>query len=246
MSSIDLNSDLGEGEATDPELMQIVSSCNIACGGHAGDEDSMSATLSLAREAGVVVGAHPSYPDRDGFGRRPRFLAGRALYRSLRDQVSRLAELASDQDVAVRHLKPHGALYHDANAYPELATMLATLADAFGLCLVGPPVGELRAASRGTTVNYVAEGFVDRAYTSAGGLVPRGEAGAVFDRDELAVRQALSIARHRRVQARDGSEITLPVATLCLHGDTPGALSMARAVRRALLEHGIQIRSRAP
>ena len=245
MRYIDLNADLGEGETTDAELMQLVSSCNIACGGHTGDADSMTATLALARAADVVAGAHPSYPDRDGFGRRPRFIAGRALFRSLHEQLNRLVEIADGLDIVVRHLKPHGALYHDANAYAELSTMLATLSDAFGLYLVGPPGGALQAASRDKGVAYIAEGFVDRAYTAAGGLVPRGQPGAVFDTDELAVRQALSIARHQRVTTRDGEEIPLSVDTLCLHGDTPGAVAMASAVRSALAGHGIRIQSPA-
>ena len=234
MHRIDLNADLGEGGTADAELMTIVSSCNIACGGHAGDPGTMTSTLRLARVHGVAAGAHPSYPDRDGFGRRPRFMAGRALFRSLHDQIGRLAELASSLDSPLRHLKPHGALYHDANAYPELSTMLANLANAFELRLVGPPAGALRAASQDSGVGYIAEGFVDRAYTADGGLLPRDQAGAVFDREDRAVRQALSIAGHQRVTTHDGNEITLSVDTLCLHGDTPGAVDMARAVRSAL------------
>lgn len=246
MRYIDLNADLGEGGTADAELMEIVSSCNIACGGHAGHAGTMTSTLRLAQQHGVAAGAHPSYPDRDGFGRRPRFMAGRALFRSLHEQISLLAELASSQGVTLRHLKPHGALYHDANEYLELSTMLANLADAFGLCVVGPPAGASRAASHDRGVGYIAEGFVDRAYTASGGLLPRGEAGAVFNSEEQAARQALSIAAQQRVTTHDGDEISLPVETLCLHADTPGAVDMARAVRAALLEHGVQIRAGTP
>ena len=120
------------------------------------------------------------------------------------------------------------------------------LANAFELRLVGPPAGALRAASQDSGVGYIAEGFVDRAYTADGGLLPRDQAGAVFDREDRAVRQALSIAGHQRVTTHDGNEITLSVDTLCLHGDTPGAVDMARAVRSALLEGGIQVQACLP
>ncbi len=246
MSHIDINADLGEGGPADAELMAIVSSCNIACGGHAGDADSMTAALLLARKHGVAAGAHPSYPDREGFGRRAHFLQGPKLRASLSQQVLALAALADESGITLKHLKPHGALYHDANNDAELAEMVATLAEESGLMLVGPPAGELSAAAARRGLAYIAEGFADRAYDVQGRLVPRGQPGAVFDEPEQAVEQALSLALHRAARASGGDEISLQVDTLCLHGDTPGAVALATAVRSALVNHGVAIRAAGP
>ena len=243
MSHIDINADLGEGGPADAELMAIVSSCNIACGGHAGDSESMAAVLMLAKEHGVAAGAHPSYPDREGFGRRAHFLNGSELRASLSKQVHDLAELSTEAGMKLRHLKPHGALYHDANNDPELAEMIAVLAAESGLTLVGPPEGELSAAAVSLGVGYVAEGFADRAYDVHGRLVPRGQPGAVFERPEQAVEQALSLALNRTTRSSSGEEVCLQVDTLCLHGDTPDAVALATAVRSALVNHGVAIRA---
>ena len=243
MRHIDLNADLGEGGPSDGELMTIVSSCNIACGGHAGDASSMAATIALANEHDVAAGAHPSYPDPAGFGRRAKFLADEALRDALHDQVQQLATIADGAGVPLEHLKPHGALYHDANEDAELAAIVATVAGEFGLDLVGPADGALRDASSEAGIHYVAEGFVDRAYDGHGRLVARGLPGAVLERPEQAVQQALSLAQHQRVQALDGSEVPVPVETLCVHGDTPGALQLAAAVRSALQAQGMDVRA---
>ncbi|MDJ0917528.1 MAG: 5-oxoprolinase subunit PxpA [Woeseiaceae bacterium] len=243
MTAIDLNADLGEGGPADTELMEIVSSCSIACGGHAGDAGSMSTALRLARQHGVAAGAHPSYPDREGFGRRSGFLAGPKLQAALHDQVRQLSSIAGEQGVSLRHLKPHGALYHDANNDAAQAAIIVALAAEFSLALVGPPDGELRDVAANAGVGYVAEGFADRAYGSDGRLVPRSEAGAVFSTPEQSVRQALSLALHQATRAANGDELSLRVDTLCVHGDTPDAVALASAVRAALIEHGVSIRA---
>lgn len=245
MRWIDLNADLGEGGEFDAELLQIVTSCNIACGGHAGDAESMARTVRLAIANGVDVGVHPSYPDRDNFGRRSLSLGSGELYESLTTQVESLLDIAGDLGAKLRHLKPHGALYNDAARDAALADIVARVASELpgNVCLVGPPDSELERAAAGNDVAFAAEAFVDRAYRPDGRLVPRSENGAVYRDVDRMVLQALSLAANSEVTTPDGTVISVPARTLCIHGDTPGAAAAARAIRQALEKHGIAIRS---
>ena len=179
MVSIDINADLGEGDASDAEILRVVSSCNIACGGHAGDAASMRATVAAACKNGVAIGAHPSYPDREGFGRRSAFLAGAELLTTLVEQIRSLSAVVSEQGAALHHVKPHGALYNDACSDAELADVVAeAIAEACdGAFLVGPPDSELQRAAGRRGLRFLAEAFVDRAYLADGRLVPRSEPG---------------------------------------------------------------------
>ncbi len=243
MTSIDLNADVGEGEPAEDALLDIVSSCSIACGGHAGDATSMARTIAAARLRGVTTGAHPSYPDRAGFGRRSGFLAGERLFDALTHQVREFARIAADAGVRTAHVKLHGALYNEAARDRELAGIAARVVAALpgDAALVGPPDSELASAARHLGVRFLAEGFVDRRYRPDGTLVPRSEAGAVLETVSDAVAQALSLAREHRVMAQDGSRIVLRADTLCIHGDTPGAAETAAAIRRALVAAGVRI-----
>lgn len=245
MATIDLNADLGEGGEYDAALLALVSSCNIACGGHAGDEHSMAETVRIALEHGVAIGAHPSYPDRDGFGRTSGFLSGDALYESLTGQVTALVDIAGELGARLTHLKPHGALYNDAAADADLADICARVAveTPGDVSLVGLPGSALQAAAANNGIGFVGEAFVDRAYTADGRLVPRSEAGAVYTDIDAMTAQALSLARDRCVQAMSGERVAVAADTLCIHGDTPGAAAAARAVRAALEAHGIEIRA---
>ena len=231
MPAIDLNADLGEGDPHDAELLTIVSSCNIACGGHAGDEASMRATIVSAISNNVAIGAHPSYPDREGFGRRSAYLAGDELRTSLIAQVKKLASIAKEQGAALVHVKPHGALYNDAVNDSELADIVAgcVAAAAPGAAFVGLPDSEMQNAASRHSLNFVAEGFIDRAYQDDGQLVPRSEPGAVHKSLELVLPQAISLVGK--------------VDSLCIHGDTPGAVAAAAAVRDALEKQGVEIRA---
>lgn len=245
MQTIDLNADLGEGQDSDAELLSIVSSCNIACGGHAGNRASMRETVRLAVRAGVNIGAHPAYPDREGFGRRSHFLTGAKLYDSLSEQVLALSDVSADLGVAVGHVKAHGALYNDARKDPDLAGMLARVAlESPGrVALVGQPGSAVERAAQDLGVAFFAEGFVDRAYAADGALVPRSEIGAVFeDRDTIAA-QAVSIAARGQARTRSGRIVALRADTLCLHGDTPDAAGAAVAVRDALQAAGVDIQA---
>ena len=243
MATIDLNADLGEGDAYDAELLQVVSTCNIACGGHAGDSASIAATMREALANGVSVGAHPAYPDREGFGRRSRFMSGDPLRESLRAQLRDFGRIAARLGITVTHVKPHGTLYTDAVVDAELAGIIAgVVAEMPGKpALVGQPGTELEAAARAHGLGFVAEAFVDRAYRRDGQLVPRAEPGAVHGDVAQIQRQAVSLARDGNVQCLDGSTIPVRADTLCIHGDTPGAAEAARAVREALEKEGVAI-----
>lgn len=243
MACIDLNADLGEGAPDDDALMRIVSSCNVACGGHAGDAESMAGTIRLALMHGVAIGAHPSYRDREGFGRRSRFQSGDALYESLSAQVEAFSGIAAELGARVAHLKPHGALYNDAAADAEIADIVSRVtAELPGNCrLVGPPGSELQLSASRHGLGFIAEAFVDRAYGPGGKLVSRSEAGAVLDDLGRITAQALSLAIHKAVDAVDGTRIRIAADTLCIHGDRPGAAAAGNAIRDALQQRGIEI-----
>jgi UPF0271 protein len=245
MASIDLNADLGEGDAYDEELLQIVSSCNVACGGHAGDAESMTQTVRSAIANGVAVGAHPGYPDRKGFGRRSRYMAGGELYDSLTEQVTELADVAAHLGARLSHVKPHGALYNDAVRDRELADIIARVtAEAPGTpAFVGMANTELQFAAARHGLAFVAEAFVDRAYEPDGTLVPRSEPGAVHEVLSVATTQAVRLAEAGEATARNGEVVSVQADSLCIHGDTPGAAEKARAVRDVLESHGIEIRA---
>lgn len=245
MASIDLNADLGEGAPWDDELLELVSSCNIACGGHAGDAASMAATVRSALANGVAVGAHPGYPDREGFGRVSGFLDGDALYESLTEQVTALADMAADLGARLAHIKPHGALYNDAVGNQALADIIArVIAEAPGApAFMGMANTELQAAAERHGLRFIAEGFVDRAYEPDGTLVSRKEPGAVHAELAVVTTQAVRLAEQGEVTARNGDLVRVRAESLCIHGDTPGAAAVARAVRDVLESHGVEIRA---
>ncbi len=231
MRVIDLNADLGEGDAFDDELLEIVSSCNIACGGHAGDETSMRVTTGAAIANNVAIGAHPGYPDRDGFGRRSGYMVGDELKESIVLQIRAIAGVVAEHDMALTHVKPHGALYNDAVNDRGLADIIAAsiVAAAPEAAMVGLPDSELQNAAQSSGLVFVGEGFVDRAYQADGQLVSRSVPGAVHGCLDLVLPQAVSLVGK--------------VETLCIHGDTPGAADVARAVRERLEEQGVTIRA---
>ena len=243
MTTIDLNADLGEGDPYDAELLRIVSSCNIACGGHAGDAESIAATMREALANGVGVGAHPGYPDREGFGRRSGFMSGEPLRDSLRLQLEQFVGVAGELGATITHVKPHGTLYTHAVVDAALADVIAgAVAEMPGRpMLVGQPGTELEAAAAAHGLRFVAEAFVDRAYRADGQLVPRSQPGAVHGDISQIQQQAVALARDGSVQCADGSTIPVRADTLCIHGDTPGAAAAARAVREALESEGVEI-----
>jgi UPF0271 protein len=245
VTSIDLNADLGEGCEFDVALMSIVSSCNIACGGHAGDTESMSATVGLAIANELVIGAHPGYPDRSGFGRRSRFLSGEELNKSLLNQINNLDSLLRPAGGRLAHVKPHGALYNDAAGDALLARAFVSLvqevcADA---AIIGPPKSQLEVAANALGMTFIAEAFVDRAYLPDGSLVARSEANAVHRDLNTITTQAISLATDGVLSSETGELIRVRANTLCIHGDTENAAQIALAVRDALLASGVKIRA---
>ena len=249
MAHIDLNADLGEtvdGVATadDEAMFAVISSASVACGGHAGDAASMRDAVARAARFGVAVGAHPSYPDRAGFGRTRIAIGPAELRASVAAQLAALVDSGAD----LRYVKPHGALYHAVTIDPaeaeavvvaiaETAVRLGRLLPVLGL---GGAIVEA-AASAG--LPFVREAFLDRGYRSDGSLVPRGEPGALLDDPGVVAERAVLLVREGVVAATDGTRIAADAASLCLHGDSPAAVAMARAVRAALDADGIEVRA---
>ncbi|WP_426749570.1 LamB/YcsF family protein [Myxococcus sp. Y35] len=220
-----LNIDLGELPGEDAQLYALAHIANIACGGHAGDDASMRHALELCERHGARAGAHPSYEDREGFGRRALDVAPEQLRAQVAGQCARLATLAAERHLPVQYAKPHGALYHAANAAPALARavvdgVVAALGP--GVTLIGPGTGALHEAARAAGLAYAREGFADRGTRPDGSLIPRGQPGAVLTDHAL--------ARANTVRLATGGGVD----TVCVHGDTPGAVELAREVRATL------------
>ena len=247
---MDLNADMGEGfgpwrMADDDALMGVITSASIACGFHAGDPRTMAAAVGAAAAKGVNIGAHVSYPDLVGFGRRPMSLSPAEVLTDTLYQIGALAGIAARCGAAVRYVKPHGALYHAVSASDGLGEALVEAIACWPspLALMVPAGSAAAAAARRSGVQVVAECFADRAYRPDGSLVPRGQEGAVIGAEPDVLRQGLSLARNGTVVATDGSTITVPADTICVHGDTPGALSFASLLRRELESERIEVQA---
>lgn len=245
---IDLNSDLGESFGAwrmgqDEALMPAITSANVACGFHAGDPGVMRETVGLAVAHGVAVGAHPGFPDLVGFGRREMRCSPREVEDLVVYQVGALAAVAAAQGVRLQHVKAHGALYNMACRDDALANAIAratAVVDA-GLILFGLPGSSLLAAGARHGLRVGAEVFADRAYNPDGSLVSRTRPGSVIHDEAAVVERAVRMARERAVTAIDGTELLLEADTLCVHGDTPGAARLARAIRQALEAGGVHV-----
>ncbi|MGO4105913.1 LamB/YcsF family protein [Leifsonia sp. YAF41] len=248
--TIDLNSDVGESFGNwsfgnDQAIIASVSSVNVAGGFHAGDPSGIRATCAAAAAAGVTVGAHPGYRDLAGFGRRfidmvPSELTDDVIY-----QIGAVQALAAAAGTAVRYVKPHGALYNTIARHPEQARAVteAILAVDPSLPLMVLPNSEIARVASDAGLRVVTEAFADRAYNADGSLVSRTLPGAVLHSVDAVIEQVLRIAIDRQVRAIDGTLIDVSVDSLCLHGDTPEAVSLAGAIRTALLGAGVSIRS---
>ena len=241
MSRTELSCDLGEASTAREEevealLWNLVDAANVACGGHAGDERSMRDAARTAARLGTILGAHPSYPDREGFGRRKMAISGADLRRSITEQVKSLHEIAGAEGVALARVKPHGALYNEAHADRELATLIVEAVKAVSehLTIVAAPGSALIEKAREAGMAVVREAFIDRRYRADGSLVPRSRDGAVLTDGDESVNQALRLVKRGEVVTDRGEPIRIEFDTLVLHGDTPGAVARARRVREAL------------
>lgn len=244
--SIDLNADLGEDEskagiARDLAMMDVISSCNIACGGHAGSPENMRRMLIAAKIGSVSAGAHPSYPDRANFGRESLDIATSDLAASLKLQLATAKEAAASVGIALSHIKPHGALYNDAQDRRDLADILVELANYEKLPLVGMAETVLAQTAKKSGVRYLDEAFIDRRYTDDSRLAPRNERGAVIEDDRARVAQAMALANGKSIIASSGRNLHISAKTLCLHSDSEGALQTARKVRLKLEQAGFSI-----
>jgi 5-oxoprolinase (ATP-hydrolysing) subunit A len=240
--TIDVSADVGEG-ADDLPLFEFVTSVSVACGAHAGDAQTMDACVAEAARRGVSVGAHPGYPDREGFGRRAMELSDEELSATLREQIETLRAVCRRHGVPLAHVKPHGALYNEAARDASLARTIARAVAGAGegAALVGLAGSAMLDAAKDEGVAAVAEAFADRRYRSDGTLAPRSLAGALIEVPAAAAAQALAIARGEPVATVDGTALSIRAETICLHADTPGAIANARAVRAALEGAGVRV-----
>ena len=250
MAYVDLNCDMGESFGTyklgyDEEAMPYVTSINVACGFHASDPDNMLKTVKLAKKYGVAVGAHPSYPDLVGFGRRNMDLSPEEIKASLFYQIGALDGICRVHGIKLQHVKVHGALYNTAGKNLKVAVAIAEAIkeydpELYMLCLANSMMVE---AAKQVGTKYVEESFADRAYMPDGSLAPRTQPGSVIHDVNEVTERVLKMAKDKKVTAVDGSEITLDAQTVCVHGDTDGALAMIKAIRAKLEAAGMEFKA---
>jgi len=250
MKRIDLNCDMGElpemlADGRQEALMQFITSVNVACGGHAGDDAMMRATIEQALRHGVAVGAHPGYEDRENFGRIPLNLSAEEICNSVHRQVAALAEVTEKCGAQIGHVKPHGALYNQAAQDAAIARAIAEgvrrwRQDVVMLGLAGSPMLE---EFRSAGFRAAAEAFADRRYEKDGSLRARKFRDGLLDKPEQAAEQALRIVEGRGVLTREGELVLIQAETICIHGDTPGAEHIAEAVRKTLEGAGVEVKA---
>ncbi|MCW0000699.1 LamB/YcsF family protein [Pararhizobium sp. YC-54] len=253
MTAIDLNSDLGESYGAwrmgdDETMLGVVSSANVACGFHAGDPAGIWKTVEAAAEKGVSIGAHVSYPDRVGFGRRDMDVTRGELIADVIYQIGALKGMAAAAGVTVGYVKPHGALYNRIAHDPKQGQAVIDAIKAIdpSLVLMGLANAPILKLAQASGLKTVAEAFADRAYTPDGQLVSRREPGAVLHDPQLIARRMLQLARQGTLEAIDGSTIKIDAQSICVHGDSPGAVAIAQEIRRAFEADGITVRSFLP
>ncbi|MDQ6800217.1 MAG: 5-oxoprolinase subunit PxpA [Acidobacteriota bacterium] len=232
---IDLSADVAEGAPGEEEIWPMISSANVACGGHVGDELSMTEAVRRAKRSDVNIGAHPSYPDRANFGRKSMAMAPPALRATLIEQIAALRDIAARESVPLRHVKPHGALYNDAHKDVVLAGVIIEAIREVDpdLAIVCSDTSQMATAARAAGTRVIREAFADRRYNADGSLVTRSIAGSLLTVEEAADQAAL-LARQRAVIARDGKRISVAYDTICIHADMEHAVDRLRAIRQRL------------
>ena len=242
MLYIDLNSDVGEGVGNEAQLMPYLSSCNIACGGHAGDEKTMREVLAFAKAHKVKVGAHPSYPDTTNFGRKEIAISSEALKATIIAQIRDLQQLALENDQIVHHVKPHGALYNKAAVDEETATVIieAILEVDSNLKLYAPYNSLIEKLAK-ARLQVLVEGFADRSYNSDYTLVSRTLPNAVLTIEDEVIDHIIPMIKHQKLWTIDGKQLPFAIDTLCVHGDTKDAFSLLKAISKRIGTEGINI-----
>jgi len=254
MKTIDLNADIGEADtpewaASEAAIVTAISSANIACGGHAGDAKSMRLTVRNAKAAGVTIGAHPAYPDRVNFGRTSLVLGqdidAKVLADTVRAQIMDLLEICTSEGAALAYVKPHGALYNDSVFDARKADLIAAvIADLnLNLAFLGGPNSQMGRAAADHDLRFIAEGFIDRRYTDDGHLLSRKIDGAVIKDQTDRLDQAVALATTGQVQTHSGKTLTLKTGSLCVHGDSAGAVETAKQARAAIEAEGLIIKA---
>ncbi len=242
-TGVDINCDLGEGMGNEAAILPLISSCNIACGGHAGDTQSMREVVQLAKKYGVKVGAHPSYPDREHFGRISRSLPKTQLTRSIREQIETLLAIVGEEGMSLHHIKPHGALYNDLVRDADLAqTFLDAVAPYTSISCLYAPYGSIiakMALDQGIDLKY--EAFADRNYRADLSLVPRSEANALLTEQKEVLAHLLPMIKKQEVKTVSGDTVKFLADTYCIHGDTPTALEILMYLSSSLPKHAIYI-----
>ena len=245
---IDLNCDMGESYGRyilgdDIALLDVITSANIACGFHAGDPVVMASTVQQAVKKGVAIGAHPGYPDLQGFGRRAMALSPSDLSAVILYQISALAGFAQVEGTRLTHVKPHGALYNTAIRDKDTAEAIVRAVQSFdpSLVVVTLPGSILYLTAVEQNLRVAAEGFADRAYQADGSLLPRGQSGAVIHDPDLVAKRAVRMVTQQSIRSITGEDIEIRIDTLCVHGDTPGAAEIALSVREAMQVVGVTL-----
>jgi UPF0271 protein len=240
---VDLNADLGEGSGHDAELFELISSANIATGFHAGDSDTMHAAISAAEKHDVAVGAHPSFFDRENFGRKELTISNEEVFEAVAYQLGIFQAIASALDVRPNHVKPHGALYNMAVRHAKLADAIARAIKSVDpkLILFAPDKSELGRTGEAHGLQIAREIFADRNYLNDGWLVPRTRPDALLHDPKEAARRVLRMLREGKVRSVEGRDVTVRGESICVHGDTPGAVEFARELRTRLESEGVRI-----
>ncbi len=241
--SVDINADLGEGSGHDAELFELISSANIATGFHAGDSDTMHAAISTAKKHDVAVGAHPSFFDRENFGRKELTISNEEVFDAVAYQLGIFQAIASALDVRPNHVKPHGALYNMAVRDAKLADAIARAIKSVDsrLILFAPDKSDLARAGEAHGLQIAREIFADRNYLNDGWLVPRTRPDALLHDPKEAAQRVLRMLREGKVRSVEGSDVAVRGESICVHGDTPGAVEFARELRTQLESEGVKI-----
>ena len=243
MEKIHINCDLGEGGEYDRELMPLISACNIACGGHAGNLESMHHTVALAMEHGVEIGAHPSYPDKENFGRESFEMEPKELHRSLEAQILCLKQITEAEGGVLTHVKPHGALYNDAVKDEKIAIIILDVIMEFedSLLLYAPENSVIARLAEGK-VEVVFEAFADRNYNPDGSLVSRSKPGALINNKEEVFKHVFSMFREQKISCQNGEKIDCRAQTFCLHSDTPNSVEILTYLQDKLSDKNVEVK----
>lgn len=243
---IDLNCDMGEGMDNDAKLMPLISSANIACGFHAGSDSIMRATVALAKQSGVSIGAHPGFADKENFGRTEMQLSETELYQLIWDQLTLMQTVTQEASLVMHHVKPHGALYNMAARNASMARIISQSVKDFdaSLILYGLSGSYLISEAKALGLTTASEVFADRTYQDNGSLTPRSQPNAMIHDQASSLAQVLQMIQEQTVESVTGKTIPLSAETICIHGDGPNALSFARQINSALQSASIKIQSR--